>query len=401
MDATEGPAAPLRGASYLVPVDNVAALVRHAAKLLERARKAGVDCGLEWRIEPQPQVLRDGDLHQWVTILSRPPAARGWSLAARYDIDPLGMTAAIPHAVPGVELPRRYWLLREPACEHCRKERDRRAVFLLAHDDGRHILVGRSCLKAFLDVPDPERVAALFDSLVPDELVGRHLFRDPGAPNYGGCYLDGVEELAWTAAIVARYGWRSVAKSDAEHTATASRLTFLMHRPNPKLRALWDAERAACAPTPDHYDIARKTIELIRDARPDSEYLVKLRAIAAAPAVHVRDRALWCSAITLHIRWRSQQLEREAVAGAPPIETGRQVVEGRIVKLDIQTYRNFCREVMTVQDGHGRKFWGTQPRFLYDAKEGDAVAFRADVAPSPDNPAFAFFKRPTRAPQVA
>ena len=78
-----------------------------------------------------------------------------------------------------------------------------------------------------------------------------------------------------------------------------------------------------------------------------------------------------------------------------------QIVEGRIVKLDIRTYRNVAREVMTVQDSHGRKFWGTQPRFLYEAKEGDAVAFRAHVEPSPDNPAFAFFKRPTRVPQAA
>lgn len=56
---------------------------------------------------------------------------------------------------------------------------------------------------------------------------------------------------------------------------------------------------------------------------------------------------------------------------------------------------------MTVRDDCGRKFWGTQPRFLYDAKEGDEVAFRAEVEPSPDNPAFAFFKRSTRVPQAA
>ena len=401
MSGFDEPAAPPRGASYLIPVDNVPALVRHARKLLERARRAGVDCGLEWRLEPQPQVLRDGDLHQWVTILSRPPAVGGWSLAARYDIDPLGMTATVPHAVPGVELPRRFWTLGEPVCEHCHTMRDRRAVFLLAHADGRHRLVGRSCLRAFLGHPDPDRLAALFESLVPDDLAGPHLFRDPGAPGYGGGYLDAVEELAWTAAIVGRYGWRSVAKADAEHTATASRLAFLMNRPNPKLAALWEAERAACAPTDDHYAAARKTVELVRAARPDSEYVVKLKAIAEAPAVHVRDRALWCSAITLHIRWKAQRLEREAAAGAPLIETGRQVVEGRIVKLDIRTYRHVCREVMTVQDGHGRKFWGTQPRFLYAAKEGDPVAFRADVEPSPDNPAFAFFKRPTRVPKAA
>ena len=401
MNRSDEPAVPLRGATYLIPVDNAAALVRHAGGILERARKAGVDCALEWRIEPRPQVLRDGDLHQWVTIVSRPPAVCGWSLAARYDIDPSGMTATIPHAVPGAELPRRFWILGEPVCEHCHTVRDRRAVFLLAHADGRHLLVGRSCLKAFLDHPDPDRVARLFESLLPDDLAGRHLTRDPDAPGSGGGYLDHIEELAWTAGIVSRYGWRPVAKSDAERPATASRLAFFMERPNPKLAAQWEAERTACAPTGEHYAAAHKTVELVQAARPDSEYVVKLKAIAAAPAVHVRERALWSSAITLHIRRRSKELERAAAEAAPPIETGRQVVEGRIVKLDIRTYRNFCREVMTVQDQHGRKFWGTQPRFLYDAEEGDAVAFRADVEPSPDNPAFAFFKRPTRVPKAA
>ncbi len=77
------------------------------------------------------------------------------------------------------------------------------------------------------------------------------------------------------------------------------------------------------------------------------------------------------------------------------------IVAGRIVKLDLKDYRHFVREVMTVRDDCGRKFWGTQPRFLYDAKEGAEVAFRAEVEPSPDNPAFAFFKRSTRVPQAA
>ncbi len=393
--------APVCGASYLIPVDNVPALVQHASGLVRRARRAGVDCALHYRIEPQPQLLRDGDLLQWVTILVRPPRAAGWSLAARYDIDPLGMAATIPHAVPGVELPHRYWILGEPVCEHCNTVRDRRAVFLLAHADGRHRLVGRSCLTAFLDCPDPERIAALFDALVPDDIAARHLHRDPGAPNAGGGYLDALEELAWTAAIVARYGWRSVAKADDEHTATASRLAFLMNRPHPKLASLWHAERAACEPAEQHRAAASRTVELVRAAPADSEYVVKLKALANATAIHVCDRALWCSAITLDIRRRAKEREREAAASAPPIEPGRQVVEGRIVKLDIKDYRNFIREVMTVEDDHGRKFWGTQPRFLYEAKEGDAVAFRADVEPSRDNPAFAFFKRPTRVPKAA
>ena len=336
-----------------------------------------------------------------MTILVRPPRAAGWSLAARYDIDPFGMAATIPHSVPGVDLPRRFWTLGDPVCEHCHTDRDRRAVFLLAHADGRHRVVGRSCLRAFLDHPDPERIAALFDALVPDDIAARHLFRDPAGPNHGGGYLDAVEELAWTASIVARYGWRSVAKADDEHTATASRLAFLMNRPGPNLASLWHAERDACEPGDEHYAAARETVELVRAARPDNEYLVKLKALAAAAAVHVRDRALWCSAITLHIRAKTKRLDHDAAPTATPIEPGRQLVEGRIVKLDLRDYRNFVREVMTVQDGHGRKFWGTQPRFLYEAKEGDPVAFRADVEPSRDNPAFAFFKRPTRVPKAA
>ena len=47
MNRSDEPAASLRGATYLIPVDNVATLVRHAGRLLERARRAGVDFGLE------------------------------------------------------------------------------------------------------------------------------------------------------------------------------------------------------------------------------------------------------------------------------------------------------------------------------------------------------------------
>ena len=398
---TEPAHGPLSGASYLIPVDNVAPLIRHAARLLERARKAGVDCRLEWRIEPQPQVLRDGDLHQWITITSAPPRLAGWSLAARYDVDPLGMTATIPHAVPGVELPARYWILDAPVCEHCNTERDRRAVFLLAHDDGRHILVGRSCLKAFLRHPDADRIATLFDTLVPDAVAGGYLVRDPSAAGYDGGYLDGVEELAWTAAIVARYGWRSVAKSDAEHTATASRLAFLTNRPNPKLASLWHAERIACAPADDHYAAARNTVELVQAARPDREYLAQApghrrgarRARARPRAVVQRHHAAHPlegrAAPARGRRRRAADRDRPPGGRGPRRQTRHQDLPQLLPR------------------GHDRpgrarqKVLGDAAALPLRVERGRRGRVCAHVEPSADNPAFAFFKRPTRVPKAA
>ena len=63
MTASNEPKPPVSGATYLVPVDNVPPLIRHARSLLDRAARAGIDCALEWRIELRPRVLRHGDLH--------------------------------------------------------------------------------------------------------------------------------------------------------------------------------------------------------------------------------------------------------------------------------------------------------------------------------------------------
>ena len=62
--------APLSGASYLILVANVAPLVRHADRLLQRARGAGVECLLEWHIEPRPHVLRDGGYASYCTSVA-------------------------------------------------------------------------------------------------------------------------------------------------------------------------------------------------------------------------------------------------------------------------------------------------------------------------------------------
>ena len=319
MTGYDATAATLRGASYLIPVDNVAALIRHAVE----APRAGPEGRRRVRPGVAPRTAAPGPARRRpAPVGHRPRPAPGRR-----------------RLVAGGAL--RHRPLRHGRDDPARGARGRAAAPVL---DAR-----RSRLRALRDgARPPRRVPPRARRRAPQarrprlpEGVSRpprpgadrgavrraRPGRDrgpippprPGAPNAGGGYLDAVEELAWTAGIVARYGWRSVAKADADHTATASRLAFLMHPPNPEAPGAVGGRaggvRAGRRPL---RATARKTVELVRAAPPDSEYLVKLKAIAEAPAVHVRDRALWCSAITLHIRWRAKELERRAVAPRRP-----------------------------------------------------------------------------------
>lgn len=130
------------------------------AKVNARARKIGAP---EFSVEvapaaPVPADGQDGVMEERVTITiaGEPVRVAGWSLLGRVDFEG-GMVIASSR--PGAELPARYRSATRD-CEHCNVNRRRASVFVFEGVDGnagRHIQVGRSCLKDFLG-HDPEVV---------------------------------------------------------------------------------------------------------------------------------------------------------------------------------------------------------------------------------------------------
>lgn len=106
-----------------------------------------------------------------ITVEGEPVKMPGFELVGRVDFED-GMV--LVNARPGAEIPSRY-RCATPACDHCKVERQRSAVFIFKADAGGHIQVGRSCLKDFMGY-DP--AAALWS-----------------AGEWGGLFEDIDEEL--------------------------------------------------------------------------------------------------------------------------------------------------------------------------------------------------------------
>jgi hypothetical protein len=93
--------------------------------------------------------------------------------------------------------------------------------------------------------------------------------------------------------------------------------------------------------------------------------------------------------------------EKEAVAAAKvaagvKVESGRQVIEGTVTTLKWQDSDYGMTRKMRVVSGD-LAYWGTVPAAIDHVEKDQRVRFTATVEPSRDDPAFGFFKRPSKA----
>lgn len=113
-------------------------------------------------------------------------------------------------------------------------------------------------------------------------------------------------------------------------------------------------------------------------------------------------------AFTLARRIQNHKEQNEArmalLSNASPWESGRIRLEGTVVctkKVEaFPSGRSISTIKMIVELTDGKRCWGTVPRGLldfsdWDQLKGQRVEFVATVQPSPSDPHFAFFKRPT------
>jgi len=88
----------------------------------------------------------------------------------------------------------------------------------------------------------------------------------------------------------------------------------------------------------------------------------------------------------------------ETAAAAPvPVTDKRVTVRGQVLTVR----RNDFGTKILVHADTGFKLWGSLPGSLADVHSGSTVEFHAAVKPSPDDPKFGFFTRPTKAKLLA
>jgi hypothetical protein len=164
-----------------------------------------------------------------MSVTGPTPKLAGWTLVAKIEM--LGEERLIK-CVPGEECPEEY-RKGDFHCDHCKTDRRRSNVFVMRHDDGRHVQIGRTCIQDFLGGVDPEMLLAIasmnFD-------VVKHIGEmDEEGFEFGrGSGYDSENSVIYLTAVsicIRHLGW--VSRSAAgEGMATADDAWSLLNPPN-------------------------------------------------------------------------------------------------------------------------------------------------------------------------
>ena len=269
-----------------------------------------------------------------VTISGVEPCVAGWRFVGKIEFDPT--LGNIVKTVGDAEVDQRYRTLG-PICEHCNSARRRKDTFILRHEDGREMVVGRNCLADFLRDGDAETLAA-FAEMADRVCVLAEGGLDSDDTEYGmrgyegGPHATTLAYLAMTSCVIRKFGWLGkTAAKDTDRASTAEivgccywgRKTDEFIESNALDVTDKDLSRAAAA------------IEWAKGLEGDkSEYLHTLGKLANCGGVVWKYDGYIASMISAHGRACDQEIERKkSQAERCFIGTVGQRMKGLVVKV--------------------------------------------------------------------
>ncbi len=251
-----------------------------------------------------------------LTLEGQSPKFDGWTFtAALQHLD----GENIVRTVPGKEIPPAF-RTRGPVCDHCKHNRRRNDTYVLAHEDGRTVQVGSTCIADFLGSSAALQLAAEATFLAACRGIAEEGEEGFG---YGNASSDFTAEeylpfVAWSVRVE---GWtsRTVAREREGARATADRAFILMTDRK-------EREKADCVITSEDSTLATEAItwaESLTDAEVDSEkgdYLHNLRAVARTGMVTFRTAGIAASAVTAYQRHLGKARARAERAARPTLD---------------------------------------------------------------------------------
>ena len=246
---------------------------------------------------------------------SPPVKFDGWTFVATVEHDAstgINVVRRAPSA-EGLDLPEATWVASN-TCDHCGTNRRRNETFVVRHDDGQLIRVGRSCLKDFTGHPNPSHLVTLVEL----ERLVRSLRDDEGYDTAPAPRPSVDEFLAYAAHSIRRYGWVSRgAARDTSLTATADdaeRQLWAVHKEERACRSVPVEDK----PSTNDRERATAALEWVRSwdiETIESDYRRNLYAVAIKESFNQKSTGLLASAVSTHTRHLEQELERRELAG--------------------------------------------------------------------------------------
>lgn len=199
--------------AFEVPEVNLPAFEEALAKLAKRAAKIGT-ATIGYRIGEgrygkkrydwarQREVVR---IYRDVWVWGDRPRYEGWTFVGKLDFT-AAAAGALRMMVPGEECPEKFYDIEATHCDHCHTRRQRNEVFIVRHDDGRELAVGRRCLADFLGHKAPEQLARGAELLAKLRIAAAEAEEFAGGG--GPAYYDANEVLEAATMLTRKFGFR-------------------------------------------------------------------------------------------------------------------------------------------------------------------------------------------------
>lgn len=373
---------------------NLEALRGRLEVLNRRAAKLGCNpVVLEILGEEQVERTNDRGIKYTETLIlacvhGTTPKLAGWTLVA--SVEWMGEERLI-RCVPGLECPEQF-RTGDFTCDHCKSSRNRKQVFILRHENGRHVQVGRNCIADFLGGLSPETLLAQAEWLM--EVQSEMSDAEDG---WGGSYAESLnteEFLAATSIVIRRMGW--VARSAANETtvATADNVWYLL-KPYARTEEA-KREHARWIEKHNLYVVERdqdlaKEILAWASALPTtgvSDYLYNLGVACRAGFVTNKTAGIVASAVQAYLKHQEREAEivRRQRADAAKVRghvgtVGKREVFGpltvRMMKYFDSQYG--VKTLVKFEDATGNLICWWASKELDELEQGDVVTIKATV----------------------
>lgn len=228
-----------------------------------------------------------------VVVTGARPRYAGWTFVASLERFDKGV---LIRAVPGESVPECY---REPEtaleCDHCRATRNRKATYLVRHEDGSTARVGSTCLKDFLGHNFPMGIAALTAAYSDLDVLGKGM--GGGAPAF--CL---PTFLAHVACAIRETGW--VSRKEAHERTVCSTADAVLIDFDRRAKGY---EATFIATEGDKAE-AEAAIAWALAVEPENDYLHNCRIVAESSIATDRTAGIAASIVAAAARERGRRL---------------------------------------------------------------------------------------------
>lgn len=281
-------------------------LAERLGKLQAKTVKLGLDAQIGYEVVHRERSEdKNGYVEDFifVRLFGEAPRLQGWDLKARIDYK------AIPGSVyvtgtPTYDPPVSLREVPASRCDHCNAARNRHDLFVLHHEDGREVIVGRSCLRDYLGHHSPEAIVELMLTLQKVACF------DPDGPDWRGEKQDHTWGLGSVLSISAL-----LVRQDGYIKGETREGVFGALCPGPGQEA--DSQRIADEVEERDIEKAEAIVAWLREQEATNSYMANLIAIAQCGYVTLRTLGVACSAVVAYDRHqaRHNEAKRKAEAG--------------------------------------------------------------------------------------